>query len=243
MWCSQCQQEAPAARGVFGPPLCARCRSPLKPVAVLREATSVSDCGVALESFDQPKSAASRPPLDRVDAHLRRLERMLQSSAVVDDSFGLPPLGGLAGSPADDLPLVLCDGAKNLPQHRTARQRGAWGISMLLAAGATAFIAGVALLVTANTIVHAVAWRWGFAVTIAGQGLLIAGLAAMSSRLWRNSRRMNDQLDGLNRRLGAVQLTFERRSASPPTCRSLRETLRRHDLSPLARGELSRTAA
>jgi hypothetical protein len=237
MWCSQCQQEVPAARGVFGPPLCARCRSQLQPVAVLREVTSISDCGVALDSFDQPKAAASRPPLDRVDAQIRRLERMLQTSAVAAAEYGLPTLGRLAdrSDASDDLPFAFDDKPKHLPrQRRTSRHPRAWGITMLLVAGATTFVAGVALLIAANTIVHAVAWRWGFAATIAGQGLLIAGLVVMASRLWRNSRRVNDQLAGLNHRLGAVQQTLERRSASPPSCRSLRETLRRHDRLPLA---------
>jgi hypothetical protein len=172
---------------------------------------------------------------------------MLQTSAAEDDAHGLAPLDAFASisrASHDDLPLVRHDGAKNLPrQHRSVRQPRAWGITILLVAGVTAFVAGVALLITANTIVHAVAWRWGFAITIAGQGLLIAGLAAMAGRLWRNSRRVNDQLDGLNRRLGAVQNTLERGSATPPSCRSLRETLRRHDRLPLACGELSRTAA
>jgi hypothetical protein len=247
MWCRQCQQEVSAARGVFGPPLCARCRSQLQPVVALSDATSISDCGLALESFDEPRPAPSRPSLDGVDARLRRLERILQTSAIGADNQGLPRLGSLAGnsnSPANDPPFVIHDAAPNR-QHwrRTVRQRRAWGITMLLAAGVTAFVAGVALLITANALVHAVAWRWGFALTIAGQGLLITGLAAMASRLWRNSRRMNDQLAGVNRRLGAVQQTLERRNSSPLSCRSLRETLRRHDLFPLASGELSRTAA
>ena len=40
-------------------------------------------------------------------------------------------------------------------------------------------------------------WRWGLTMTITAEGMLILGLAWMAVRLWRNSRRVNQQLEGV----------------------------------------------
>ncbi len=141
--------------------------------------------------------------------------------------------GSSASSRFDDSHADVSEGlpsaaAKLLHYPVHAKTTPAWGISLLLAAGGTALISGVLLLVAANVLLHPGAWRWGFATTIAGEGLLIAGLAAMATRLWRNSRRVNTQLDGIDRRLVEVQSTLTHAG----TTGSLRSALRR--LPPLA---------
>jgi hypothetical protein len=111
---------------------------------------------------------------------------------------------------------------------RTRKQSPAWGVTLLLAAGGTALISGLLLLVAANLLLHPAAWRWGFAVTAAGETVLLAGMALMTIRLWRNSRRLNTQLDAVDRRLVEVQSTL---SHSPPsiTNSTIRGALRRLD--------------
>jgi hypothetical protein len=84
------------------------------------------------------------------------------------------------------------------------------------------------LLVAANTLLHAAAWRWGFAATIGGEGLILAGIAIMATRLWRNSRRLNSQLDAVDRRLAEVQSTLLQPAVSP-TVGSRRNAVRRLD--------------
>ena len=49
--------------------------------------------------------------------------------------------------------------------------------------------------------------------TIFGEGLLIAGLAALAVRLWRNSRGLSRQLDGVDRQLDDLQATAEQLAA------------------------------
>jgi len=216
MWCCQCQQDVPAARGVGGPAACPRCRSPL---ALRSEApatiASVSDCGLELDSFTR----AARPaPLvrDKVvlvpyGAELRRLERMLRPATRRDSRHGTTLLHRHTG--AED--SRAAEGATVRPGNVAARPTPTWSISLLLAAGSTAFLCGILLLVAANMLLHAAAWRWGFAASIAGEGLLIGGLAAMAARLWRNSRRLNTQLDGIDRRLGDVQSAIAQAASLP----------------------------
>jgi hypothetical protein len=50
----------------------------------------------------------------------------------------------------------------------------------------------------------------------------------MATRLWRNSRRLNSQLDAVDRRLAEVQSTLLQPSTSP-TAGSLRSAVRRLD--------------
>jgi hypothetical protein len=109
------------------------------------------------------------------------------------------------GSPLLREPLIRAEAIELRNVSYVRRPKAAWGVNLLLALGAVTFACGVGLLVAANMLVHALAWRWGFALTIAGEGLLIGGLAAMAVRLWRNSRRINSQLEVIDRRLGDVQ--------------------------------------
>jgi hypothetical protein len=178
---------------------------------------AIADCGVALEEFDRAAAKESapvvRPKLAADDDDLRRLERLLRPQLRSDFGHGLPllreplPLGGagVLGVESRDEPLIRAEAYELRNVSYARRPKSAWGVSLLLVLGAVTFACGVGLLAAANMLVHAVAWRWGFAMTIAGEGLLIGGLAAMAVRLWRNSRRMNSQLEVIDRRLGDVQ--------------------------------------
>lgn len=226
MWCRHCQQDVPAARGAAGlqaagPPACSRCRQAFtalpgdsRPALKL---AAMADCGVSLEEFDRAEQQAptlARPPLSGGEEGYRRLERLLRPQLRSDFGHGSPLLRepvtltdiGSGAERIDPLlriaPSRLRDAAQGADAHRP---RSAWGVNLLLVLGAITFAGGVGLLVVANMLIHQLAWRWGFALTIAGEGLLIGGLAAMAVRLWRNSRRMNSQLEVIARRLGDVQ--------------------------------------
>jgi hypothetical protein len=224
MWCRHCQQDVPAARDaagakVVGPPACSRCRQafvalPSGSQPALKLA-AVADCGVSLEEFDRAAARiaapAMRPKLAADSNDMRRLERVLRPRLRSDFNHGLPllrelqPLEGVCASFDRAEPFVRAEAVELRNVSYARRPRAAWGVNLLLTLGAMTFACGVGLLIAANMLAHALAWRWGFALTIVGEGLLIGGLAAMAVRLWRNSRRMTSQLEVIDRRLGDVQ--------------------------------------
>jgi hypothetical protein len=206
---------------------------------VAREAVaSVSDCGLELDAIAQPSRSvpkiSPRVAADQVAADLRRLERMLRPVRTerAHSTHGWPSAAVLEDATQDVGKSLQLDAPDFRHFRRVAKPAPAWGISLVLFAGSTALISGILLLVAANVLLHPAVWRWGFAVTIGGQSILMAGLAAMAMRLWRNSRRLNSQLETVDRRLLEVQ------SAMTPapmaiTSGSLRSTLRRFDPLPL----------
>lgn len=217
MWCRHCQQDVPAARGLSGPPSCSRCCAKLEAPHQPLKLAAIADCGVSLEDFDRPTIDVppARPSLVSGSDDLRRLQRMLrpQVHGELGRSLPLGPVPVSLSEPSSPIDLFTPEiSVKSFTPLRTTSARcpqSAWGVSLLLSIGAATFTSGVGLLVAANMLVHAVAWRWGFAMTIAGEGLLIGGLAAMAVRLWRNSRRINSQLEVIDRRLGDVQAGVE----------------------------------
>jgi hypothetical protein len=200
--------------------------------AEARAIASISDCGVELDTFSRATrplpSVRERLGDEPLQQQLRRLERKLRPPVRRDDAHGftsVPPFDDSHEDLSDDLQIA----AVNLRMEPgSARTAPTWGISLLLAAGGTAFMCGVLLLIAANMLLHPAAWRWGFAATITGEGLLIGGLAGMATRLWRNSRRINAQLDGIDGRLVDVQSTLTHAAANITTS-SLRGALRRVD--------------
>jgi hypothetical protein len=125
----------------------------------------------------------------------------------------------------------------NLSSGARVETSPAWGVSLLLLTGGTTLVLGVLLLAAANLLLHPSAWRWGFAVATASEGLLTVGVALMATRLWRNSRRLNHQLAAVDHRLCEVQSTLTQSTLAQPSSRvttnSLRTALRRLD-SPIA---------
>jgi hypothetical protein len=200
MWCRQCQQDVPIARGADSR-CCPRCHRLLKQSAAKLEASvGISDCGVALETFDPTPSVATLPPRLKAEscaADLRRLERLLRpaprcaaqsrfSNTTPGEELHVPETVGVnahPGASADEPPLFSGLAA------------------MLLTAGVTAFLCGVVLLATATQLAHAIAWRWGFAITTIGEGLLLAAVVALLARLWQSNRRLQQQFERIDRRL------------------------------------------
>ena len=178
---------------------------------------AIADCGVGLEEFDQVAAQSAsrvRPTLAGGDEDLRRLERLLRPQLRSDFGHGAPSLRELAELPGVGDGEVLFDLQRRVesrthPDARLAgevhRPRSGWGVKLLLILGALTFASGAGLLVAGNLLLFELAWRWGFALTIAGEGLLIGGLVALAVRLWRNGRRVNSQLESIDRRLGDVQ--------------------------------------
>src|SRR5688500_1782556 len=140
MWCCQCQQDVPAARGVSGPPVCPRCSQVLATSVVAHESvSSVSDCGLELDAFAQATRPVSvtlpRIAADQVAADLRRLVRMLRpvrtDNAHPTHSW-LPNPARLEDAPRDVGPEFNFDLPDFRRPRREAKPAPAWGISLLL---------------------------------------------------------------------------------------------------------------
>lgn len=254
MWCCRCQQDVPAAAEASGKAKCPRCRGLLIPPTEARATALVSDCGLELDAYrsqsaerltgaiPSPSAAPAwraapspRPEqLCSARTELQRIERKLRlprgrSDAAGDDGYGGRQARAVAIWRDADGGEAECLADSVIIRTGPAAPAPTWGVSLLLAAGATALMCGVSLLVAANVLVHAAAWRWGFAATITGEGLLIGGLTALAARLWRNSRRMKLQLDGIDCRLGEMQTTLAG-AATGATAGALRGALRRLEL-------------
>jgi hypothetical protein len=97
------------------------------------------------------------------------------------------------------------------------REATSWLLSLLLLAGAFSLACGVGLLTHATmtgldqtgpgslTWQGGLAWQGGLTITLVGEGMLIVGLTWMAIRLWRNGRRVNHQLQGVDRQLAELQ--------------------------------------
>jgi hypothetical protein len=164
------------------------------------------------ESTIAPGGMPPKPSLAGRRDELRRLERLLQPPSRRDplhECFNRPLLRGprlaLEENRVSRHALAQRDVFELRDVSYARRPRAAWGVSLMLLAGGLAFACGMTLLVAANVLIHAAAWRWGFAMTMAGEGLLIGGLTIMAVRLWRNSRRLNAQLSAVDRRLVEFQ--------------------------------------
>jgi hypothetical protein len=233
MWCSRCQQEVPAARGLSGPPNCVRCRGLLLAPSEARTMAAVSDCGVELDAFNPIKASPTAPRTlarEVSDHDLRRYQRLLRPLRW-DDAHRATSLVDAAGIAIAGQERYGDAGEALAPRLRTASDAPS-GVNLLLYLGCAALFLGVALLVVANILVHPFAWRWGFAVTAGSEGLLTAAIAALALRLWRNSRRINQQLVAVDHRLAQVHSALVE-STDHVTASSLRNALRRIDAGGL----------
>ncbi|MEO2046079.1 MAG: hypothetical protein ABGX16_05840 [Pirellulales bacterium] len=103
--------------------------------------------------------------------------------------------------------------AHSQPSRRTS----SWGLSMLLFGGIFSLTCGISLLVHATvtgvgqgaSMPGDSIWQGGMTFTLAGEGMLIAGLTGMAIRLWRNGRRVNHQLQGVDRQLAELQYQYQ----------------------------------
>ncbi len=81
----------------------------------------------------------------------------------------------------------------------------AWGVTLLLAAGLAMLLVGVGSLAWSIRWVDARAAHWGLTAGLGGVGLLVVAIARLTARVWRNSRRVAQQLEGVNEQLEAMR--------------------------------------
>lgn len=169
-----------------------------------------ADSGVSLESFDQPVDLS--PPLDpleREQTHrqLRRIGRQLQSTYRHEAAEILRPEQKSWGPEA--LEHLGADSQLRSITRRSSRAVDESSqssivsrlIGLLLVLGVIGFSAGIGLLVWAVGFGLPDTWQWGITMTIAAEGVLICGMVWMAGRLWHNSRRLNEQLHGVDHQL------------------------------------------
>ncbi|MFV2070302.1 MAG: hypothetical protein ACC645_25325 [Pirellulales bacterium] len=125
-------------------------------------------------------------------------------------------------------PALRCDArvASIGYQSRSQSSRSAtsWLLSLLLLTGIFSLTCGVGLLTHATMTGYGLSgqedptspgrltWQGGLTITLAGEGMLIVGLTWMAIRLWHNGRRVNHQLQGVDRQLAELQFQTEARS-------------------------------
>jgi hypothetical protein len=176
-----------------------------------------SDLGVQLDSFDQRRtvsaaaSAAVRDVPSPGDAvvQLRRLGHRLRPALRVDRHFGEPwrlPGRWPAGTAQSSPPMRHEVEAASTPCNDGPRSvRPAWGIGFLLTIGMLTLLAGVGSLAWSTVYDDPLASHWGITASLAGEGLLVIALARITLRLWRNSRRLVVQLDGVRGQLEQLE--------------------------------------
>lgn len=211
MWCRNCQQDVPAvAKSVEGPLVCTRCEAEFE----IPGRSTPADHGVSLEAIDQSRQPVA--PLDpwekdEMEQRLRRIGRQLRSAYRHDVDFGMTRSAQPTWGPeALDLHAApsrfsAAQGGQQDPV-RSARPTFTSGlVSLLLMAGVIGLLGGVGTLIWSAAFGLEQAWQWGMTVTFAAEGALIVGLTWMAGRLWHNSRRLNRQIDGVDRQLHELE--------------------------------------
>lgn len=225
MWCRHCQQDVPAvaAPGGIGKVVCARCQQELgggSPAHV----TAICDHGIPL---DDHRDEHDRDPVAELsdwqtEQRFRHLARTLRNAT------GTSRIVHRAGAtsyrrfdppqdlPADTEPISVHSSVSSpnraaanryLPSRRsTGGQVLAW---LIVLCGFLAFCCGAAVISWAIVDEIPLYWDIGTAMALVGQGLLIAGLVLVLSRLWRSSCYANHKLHEIHWQLGEVQRTAQ----------------------------------
>lgn len=213
MWCSHCQQDVPAvARSAAGPLVCPRCDVHLE-ADISHSCTQPADTGVSLDSVECEIDLT--PPINLLEReetrrNLRRIGRHLRTAYRHDPGFAAtpPPRWGVEAlaAPTDSEQLRLVK-RRHLSAVRDDSSPTIVSrmIGLLLVLGVAGFAGGAALLAWAAAFQLPGPWQWGMTATIAAEGALILGLTWMAGRLWRNSRRINQQLAGVEGQLHDVE--------------------------------------
>lgn len=211
MWCSDCQQDVPAvARSASESPVCPRCERPLQAAS----ACEPSDAGLALESFDQPKQDDLVSPIDwleqeRTRQRLREIDQKLNAAAprpiVANERQHWSNLTAPPKLAAAEPLRSVTRRAVAEPTAGERRSKTSWLLSLLLSAGVIAFAVGLGMLAWSAAFQLPQLWQSGMTLTIGAEGLLILSLTWMAARLWRNGRRVNRQLHGVDRQLAEIE--------------------------------------
>ena len=91
------------------------------------------------------------------------------------------------------------------PSAGQTRNTTSWLLSFLLSVGVMAFGFGLGMLAWSASFRLPELWQQGMTLTIGAEGLLILSLTWMAARLWRNGRRVNRQLHGVDRQLAEIE--------------------------------------
>src|SRR5688500_8405451 len=223
MWCSNCQQDMPAAtHAVSGRMVCSRCQRPMRSKS--SHATPVCDDGIAL---DEPVAAAVASALPRLDdwqarQRIHRLGRALRRVGVAsNERRNTSPQSAIRFDPPRDLtelldpssfsqafaPVVSGPAIRATAGRRTeGGQIMAW---LVVVTGTLLLTGGVGLIVWSPSAGQLHYWDLALGLTLGGQGTLILGLVLVVSRLWRNSRYATGKLQDVHARLSQLQQTAE----------------------------------
>lgn len=233
MWCRHCQQDVPAvARSAEGPLICPRCDEDFDPVCstasgFAQACAHPADTGVSLDSVaSKPDLTPPINLLEREETHrrLRRIGRRLRTAYRHDSNYGTAPPPRNWGPEA----LATSAGVERLQTVRRCSSRAAAEsssptvasrlIGLLLVAGVVGFVGGAGLLVWAAAFQMSGPWQWGMTATLGAEGALILGLTWMAGRLWRNSRRLNHQLEGVEGQLHDIERLTGSLASSRMSC-------------------------
>ncbi|MBX3431968.1 MAG: hypothetical protein KF847_01345 [Pirellulales bacterium] len=195
MWCQYCQQDVPAGRAAGQcAPACARC-------GVAFAVARPDDRGIELDAVHCASAARDDAHADPARADddrdpLAALAEKLRPRRRIDPAFGrTAPFRWSEG--AAPLATAVSAPPRAPAAPPVARQSAAWAVALLLWGGAGVFLAGALAMTWAAALAVPSAWQWGLSTTIFGEGMLILGLSLAAVRLWRNSRRINRQLEGV----------------------------------------------
>lgn len=228
MWCSTCQQDVPAiGQPASGKLHCPRCNKVLRPP----HAVKLCDDGIELDHEPAITVVRDSPPLVADDWQLRRRSRELgrklriepgtprtishaQSELRAADhanqtSGVFQEFEKLTASPIVE-PASHSEPRRSPSPQPEGGQFLAWFVTL---GGIVALAGGIGSL--AWIIAHdaGIWWNHALALTLAGQGLLILGLALVVTRLWRNSRHASGKLQAVHADLAQLQRTADAISA------------------------------
>ena len=201
MWCSHCQQDVPAvARLVDGPLVCSCCRQEL----ARDPARELSDTGIDLDNPKSDEDPWFRSYFEDEETRqrTRKIGRQLRNPYRFDE-----PTSRFLKAPTGPLlqPEVQLKSISRQAIEHPRSTKTAWHISLLLVGGTLGLLGGGGLLAWSLSFRMAHIWQWGITTTIVAEAMLILGLTFMAIRLWKNSRRLNQQLDGVGHQLQEIQ--------------------------------------
>jgi hypothetical protein len=246
MWCSHCHQEVPAVASATGKSaVCSRCQRELKFTA----SSGVLDSGIELSTVAIPadEEATRRDGIADEEAKLklRRLGQKLHTPYAQPISLEGPHFWERLTVDASESKAEPRQNAKFPTMNEQSARH--WLLSALLTTGVLGFLCGAASLVWAAAFNRTFMWQWGLTITLAAEGVLIVGLTGMAARLWRNSRRLNQQLAEVDEQLDEIHelagtLSAGRLSASQHYYQHFSQVANPHMLVANLRGQIDQLA-
>jgi hypothetical protein len=194
---------------------------------VLRPPHTVKLCDEGIELDDEPTVAAinEAPPMAADDWQIRRRTRELGRMLRIEvghthSQSSTNPIGSKPSDRPHDLfdelraatatPLIEPAGysqpRRTPPARPESGQFIAWFVTLAGILALTAGLGALGWIITGGGMQW---WNHALALTLAGQGLLILGLALVVTRLWRNSRYATGKLQVVHADLAQLQRTAD----------------------------------